>query len=133
MHQSYKKGMKQASHGKSAISCTSVQALPLGKECLASINDTRVLLAADLLAHGSELSRPPRRKAALTWPRSTSGAVHSGVPAWLLADIHVLRRTRDSPKSQTCMRLDMWQPSQLLWTPANTAEDFAPLWSFSLL
>ena len=38
----------------------------------------------------------------LTWPRSTSGAVHSGVPAWLLADIHVLLRTRDSPKSHTC-------------------------------
>lgn len=40
----------------------------------------------------------------VTWPRSTSGAVHSGVPAWLLADIHVLLRTRDSPKSHTCRR-----------------------------
>ena len=40
----------------------------------------------------------------LTWPRSTSGAVHSGVPAWLLADIQVLLRTRDSPKSHTCQK-----------------------------
>ncbi len=31
----------------------------------------------------------------------TSGAVHSGVPAWLLVDRNVPRRTRDSPKSQT--------------------------------
>ena len=32
----------------------------------------------------------------------TSGAVHSGVPAWLLVDIQVVRRARESPKSQTC-------------------------------
>ena len=30
------------------------------------------------------------------------GAVHSGVPAWLLVLIMVERRARDSPKSQTC-------------------------------
>ena len=81
------------------VSCTPVQVLPL-----ASIDDTRLLLAADLLVNLHELLRPPKGKARLTWPLSTSGAVHSGVPAWLLADIHVLRRTRDSPKSQTCMR-----------------------------
>ena len=36
------------------------------------------------------------------WLRSTSGAVHSGVPAWDLELSHVLRLTLDRPKSQTC-------------------------------
>ena len=34
-------------------------------------------------------------------PRPSPGAVHSGVPAWLLVLSMVLRRARDSPKSHT--------------------------------
>ena len=43
------------------------------------------------------LMRPGR-----AWLRRTSGAVHSGVPAWLLVESQVLRRCLDSPKSHTC-------------------------------
>jgi hypothetical protein len=42
-------------------------------------------------------------------PCAAPGAVHSGVPAWLLVLSMVERRARERPKSQTCGAAVTWR------------------------